>query len=822
MPHPLLVLPALCLSLVSDPGLPVEVASPLPALLDLSARDTAALVPRDARDPMQVEAARKAWEPLLAPYRSAAALRVKLPRDGNRVALLLGASQALKAQNAACRLYVAYDAEAPAIWEETAWGAVEGGILTAEDLGGEPDRWTAALVRAQEQFAGRPWTLFLPTDPGARLGALLGDGGRLVVPAGGPAERLARQLPGSLRDVEGGMGDLTVANAATGEARRWTFQGGEWRVGELRRERTVVAVTAKDTYDVGALLAKMRATQLRDRSAVRSVEAHLDINLHFQGEKGSGDLGMSFRSFEKAGETEELLRKEVRLNGVAAKLHGEVQLPLVEARTGMAAPVALSLTERYRYSDGGVAGPGLRRLRFEPVDKDPLLYEGEVLVEEATGRIREERSRRSGMPGIVRSEDRTLLYGEPVPGHWRVVSIRTFERWMGSGGVGQIQRNLDYRDFRFNDAGFEAAREAARTSDGAILKQTLEGYRYFVKQGDGTRKVEERARTSGRAVGGVLLFEPNGNPPVLPLAGLLFFDFNAFNRGIQYSLLTAGVFNHASATIPQVFAGVDLSLGTTLSLLKGTERPVKDGKLLNRDGVDRRSQAVEAGLGRDLGAGFRLEVKGQGIHDTFTEAKDEAYRTPGFLIPRGGWTGVGTARLSFQARGFQSYGFYAEGRRPSGSYGAPGQVQEVPDGGRFARWGGWAGMDRELGRGLRASLGAGYATGRGFDRFQSLDFAGRVDGFRSHAVVADRMAYANADLIIPTGPNLRLTLGLDHGRARGMDDGKVHQFTGMRVAGDLPGFWWFTSVRTDLGIGLHSDIQGVKAVQGAISFLRLF
>ena len=78
--------------------------------------------------------------------------------------------------------------------------------------------------------------------------------------------------------------------------------------------------------------------------------------------------------------------------------------------------MALTLTERYRYEDGGPAGPGRRILRFRPVDKDPLLFEGELTVLEESGRIQEERSSRSNLPGIVRSETRTLTYGEPRPG----------------------------------------------------------------------------------------------------------------------------------------------------------------------------------------------------------------------------------------------------------------------------------------------------------------------------------------------------------------------------------------------------------------------
>jgi hypothetical protein len=44
----------------------------------------------------------------------------------------------------------------------------------------------------------------------------------------------------------------------------------------------------------------------------------------------------------------------------------------------------------------------------------------------------------------------------------------------------------------------------------------------------------------------------------------------------------------------------------------------------------------------------------------------------------------------------------------------------------------------------------------------------------------------------------------------------------MSIAGDIPGFWWFTAIRADIGIGIQSDVPGVKGVNGFIALLRVF
>ena len=182
---------------------------------------------------------------------------------------------------------------------------------------------------------------------------------------------------------------------------------------------------------------------------------------------------------------------------------------------------------------------------------------------------------------------------------------------------------------------------------------------------------------------------------------------------------------------------------------------------------------------------------------------------------------MASAELIWQRRQFTLKGSYGVGQRPAGAWGMEGS-QQVPDQGRFARWGGYAGYDLGLEGGLRGFTGLGWASGRGFDRFSPLDFNGRVSGIDDAAVSADRMIYGTVGCHVPTGPKLRLTAALEHGRARHMVDQKTYGFTGLRLAGDLPGFWWFTTVRVDLGAGLQSDIKGGKAVNGMVSVLRLF
>ena len=804
---------------------PIQVGTPEPMLLDLRDANVGTLVPVDTRDPAQTEAANVAWLSRIESLRGVASVRILLPRSGPRLPLLLAASQAIRAQDPAKKLFIAFDSEALSLVDETAWGAVDGGALVSADLGNNSGLWRERLAKAQETFPGRPWFLWLPMDPGASASTILGDGGRIIVPEGGPAAQLAAILPSGFTEVEGGNGDLMLRKRGGHEAKRWRFINGEWTPAELPKERTEVAVSAEDSYDVGELLAKMRAEQLRSRAAQRNLKARFDVDLHMQGSKSMGvDLGFTFKYFERAGEAPELLQEQVRFNGVKANLKGEVQLPLVESRTSLASPVALSLTERYRYRDGGSAGPNRRMIHFDPVDKDATLFNGELVVDESTGRVLEERSERSNLPGTVKSERRTLSYGEAAPGVWRVLKTQTFERWVSPGGVVQVQRKLVLTNLNINtnDPAFDAERESARHSEHTMLKESPEGIRYFTRQADGTRKMEEKPRTSGRAIAGVILVDPGLKPPVLPLAGLVYYDFNAFDRGIQINALTALLFNTAAVAVPRLPGGFDLNLDSTVLLYPVGERPVIKGRLSSKDEVARRFGTLNLALGHDLGKGFRFEAMARFEYDHFSETKDDTAKTPGFALPPSGLTKELRGQLGWLYQGFQIQGFYGKGQRPEGNYGTSGQPQSVPDEGRFTRWGGDVGYDHQLKNGLWLHGSGGVVGGEGFDRFKALSLNGIVSGIRSNAITANRIAYARLGAVLPAGPNLRLSVFLDHGEARSLDDQKTYGLTGLGIAGDLPGFWWFTALRLNLGIGLKSDIAGVKTVNGYIALLRVF
>jgi hypothetical protein len=552
------------------------------------------------------------------------------------------------------------------------------------------------------------------------------------------------------------------------------------------------------------------------------------VDIHVQGTSGAGhDLGYRYDVYQAAGEGEELVRTAALVNGVRANLDAKAQIPTVEARVSLALPVALAPTERFHYADGGSAGEGRRRLTFRPVDGDPALPEGELWIQESTGQILRQVSRRSFLPGTVRSEDLTADYGEVQPGVYALVHSRGYERWITSGNrVVQVRRTLAFEALRPNQEGFQQRREAARGSDSFMLKETLEGIRYFVKKDDGSRVLESnpKSRTRAWAYGAFLM--PHTSPPVLPLVALVGSDNNLGDRGVHATYLVAGIVNLVQATAPFP-RGLDLSFNHISFLVPDTDLPVSQGRIQKHDAVGHRFGTMNMTLGRDLGAGFRLGLEGRFAYNSYTlDEKLVSYVNPGFRPPPNGVTREARLHGSWQTGGLQFQTFFGKGQRPDGFFGLPDALQPVADQGRFTRWGGSAGYDLSLDRGAQFHLEAGALGGAGFDRFKSLDLGGAGDGtvtgFSPNAFISDHATYAKVAYVLPPRPGLRLTLGLDGARVRALDDHKNYNFLGLRVGGDLPGFWKFSYERVDLGLGLYSTMSGARTVTGSIVCAKIF
>ena len=173
--------------------------------------------------------------------------------------------------------------------------------------------------------------------------------------------------------------------------------------------------------------------------------------------------------------------------------------PLLQPEKVLSLPLLLRFDEGYRYRLDGmerVDGYDCYVVRFEPLKSDASLYSGTIWVDRRTfARIRVQ-AVQGGLAAPVVSNEEIQRYTPPVMvGNQEVYlfsGLTSRQIMLIAGRNLLVEKNVTFTDFTVNDPGFEDAREAARSSDHVMFRETVRGLRYYVKQ-EGGRVVSDRA-----------------------------------------------------------------------------------------------------------------------------------------------------------------------------------------------------------------------------------------------------------------------------------------------------------------------------------------
>jgi hypothetical protein len=220
--------------------------------------------------------------------------------------------------------------------------------------------------------------------------------------------------------------------------------------------------------------------------------------------------------------------------------------PLLQPEKVLSLPLLLRFDEGYRYRLDGTArvdGHDCYVVRFEPLKADASLYTGTIWVDRTTfARIRVQ-AVQGGLAAPVVSNEEIQRYTPPI-------TVGNQELYLFNGLTARqimliagrnllVEKSVTFTDFKVNDPAFEDAREAARSSDHVMFRETVRGLRYYIKQ-DGARVVSDRATKSAKAMAMGVYVDPSYAFP-LPILGINYLDFEFGSPNSQLALLFAGV-----------------------------------------------------------------------------------------------------------------------------------------------------------------------------------------------------------------------------------------------------------------------------------------
>ncbi len=385
-----------------------------------------------------------------------------------------------------------------------------------------------------------------------------------------------------------------------------------------------------------------------------------------------------------------------------------------------------------------------------------------------------------------------------------------------------VERETLLTEVRVNAEDFEEQRAQVEKSDVTMVRDTDEGLRYLVKEGEaGERVVKEGFDTSKLFAAGGVFYDDALEFP-LPLGGINYFDFDFRGTGKQINVFFAGALLLANAAEPRLF-GSRFDLGGDLFVLgvETTDELYRDGVQASGEDVQQRIASASLKLGRPLGNFFKLGLEYDVNFLNYGEGEETA---DNFVAPSDNQTHSLELSGSYSRSG---YGFSARGsysrRSEWEAWGFPGNPEFDEDSRDFLRWGARLSKNWYLPGFQKIGAELDWASGSDLDRFSKYQFGffggTRVHGYQTGRVRAEEALAAHLSYGFEIGQALRLDALADVAwatdEATGLDN---EMLAGVGVAGTFVGPWQ-TVVNLDVGVPVAGPDDGFVLY---VVFLKLF
>ena len=305
-------------------------------------------------------------------------------------------------------------------------------------------------------------------------------------------------------------------------------------------------VSAAQSLSVAEIIARHQAQQRAQDLAVRNYAAGARMEQHFRPTMADSgyDVVTENRYYVSDNEIE---WEELSFSVNGAKWGADrPPFPLLQAEKVLSLPLQLRFDTDYRYELRGtevVNEFDCYVIAFEPAASGKALYRGTVWIDRTTfARVRVQ-TVQSGLPAPVVSNDETQYYTPVATIGGRLIflftSMSARQILMVAGRNVLVEKSVVFTNVQVNQRDFEAARAAARASNRVMYKETDQGLRHYIKEGE-VRVVSTRPSSSVKAMAMGITIDPSYAFP-LPIFGINYLDFEFGNPDTQLALLFGGV-----------------------------------------------------------------------------------------------------------------------------------------------------------------------------------------------------------------------------------------------------------------------------------------
>ena len=506
-----------------------------------------------------------------------------------------------------------------------------------------------------------------------------------------------------------------------------------------------VSVVGRRELTVQEIIARHQAATARQRQLVRTLISSGAMTLTFEAPGFPAPIAISSETvmFQGNGSTE-IEQRSIRVNGIEFKGGRVPRLPIIEPERVASPPLAITLSDVYRYSLIGREPCGDATcyvLGFEPVDSTRTLFRGRAWITAGDFAMARVAATQTGLRGPIVSSEQIDDFAKQRKGIWLLSRSEVRQVYEGAAHRTPIHRVLTVATNEVNSSDFEARRRAAYESAAVMLRDTPEGFRYLQSAPPGNASAEpvlaapaNRVRTM---VLGVIV-DPNISRP-LPFAGLSYVNFDLFGTGTQVNAFFGGTYAQVAFLVPSVAASRWQIAGRAFGIAtSNNDRAFADGREVYEHNITQRPAHASIWTLRPLTtrltarAGYELDYTQFGAGNLtageFTVPADQVAHSIRLAVEgqQAGWNGslwwAGSRRSNWRPWGTPAMNFN------------PAQAD-------YQRYGITLTRLFVLTPALVARLEAAWMDGRDLDRFSRYAFGtfdNRLRGYPSALIRYDR------------------------------------------------------------------------------------
>jgi hypothetical protein len=631
------------------------------------------------------------------------------------------------------------------------------------------------------------------------------------------------------------------------------------RAGEGDRFASGVDVAGARALTADEIVARHQAAAARQAAGITTAIARGTFTLTFEAPGFVAPIAITSETtiFSGGGRTE-IRQADIRVNGAPFSAGGGVpRLPIIEPERAAAPPLAITLSDVYRYRLSGqesVAGRPAYVVAFEPRDRNAPLYRGRAWIDTATFGLARVSAVQTGLKGPITASEQNDDFAPDASGRWLLTRSDVRQTYEGASVRSPIHRRLVVARHDINAPAFTAERAAAHASRDVMLRDTPDGYRYLVggnasagsgEPEAGSGKPPASVRTepgtgygeapreplrgerggSGELPAGIervlagradrirtfafgVIVDPNISRP-LPFAGLSYVDFNLFGTGTQFSGFFGGAYGQLAFSAPSIRGTRWQIAGRAFGIASFyNDRAFEQGREQYELDIRQRPAQVAVWLLRPLSARTALRIEYDWDYTRFARGDLTA---PAFVIPRhqnahGFKLGLDAQRAGWQGSIWASHteriGWREWGVPPSGF---------AAEHGAFQRFGASVLRALTLSPRVTTRVEAAVMGGRHLDRFSRFAFGtfdNRLHGYPSALIRYDRGGVARSAVAWSVAKGIRLDGFADTALVRDPGFGRhLRNYTGFGAALETPApFGMLLAAEWGYGIrGVNAD-----------------